>query len=193
MRGIISLQGSMASGKTTLAKRLEKRGIQIIYENPYPIVQKRKAMQLDIGTKEGFIANQKLFIEAKIEEFQQLPNGITIFDRGPEDVEFYTLHYPKLIGKDWDMEKKMLNELRELRKCRSQAIFYLNASKEVLQKRKKADDVRKRSTFEEQMKRIEIEKSWYKKFPVTYLNVNTKSVEEVEHCFIKWLGERAGA
>ncbi|MCP1124496.1 ATP-binding protein [Bacillus sp. 3103sda1] len=193
MRNIISLQGPMASGKTTLAKRLEQRGIRIVYENPYPIVAKRKEMRLDIGTKEGFIANQKLFIEAKIEEFQQLPNGITIFDRGPEDIEFYTLYYPKLIGKDWDMEKEMINELRELRKCRSQAIFYLKASKEVLQKRKESDDIRQRSTFEEQMKLIEIEKSWYEQFPVTYLNVDAKLVEEVEHYFIKWLGERGGA
>ncbi|MGG2091416.1 AAA family ATPase [Bacillus sp. S13(2024)] len=188
MRGIISLQGSMASGKTTLAKKLEQKGIRIVYENPYSIVQKRKEMQLDIGTKEGFIANQKLFIEAKIEEFQQLPNGITIFDRGPEDIEFYTLYYPKLIGKDWDIEKEMSDELRELRKCRSQAIFYLIASKEVLQKRKELD-VRQRSTFEEQIKLIEIEKRWYEQFPVTYLNVDAKSVEEVEYCFTKWLEE----
>ena len=44
MRGVayvISLQGPMASGKTTLAKRLEKR-VSSIYENPYPIVEKRK-------------------------------------------------------------------------------------------------------------------------------------------------------
>lgn len=188
MKRIISLQGPMASGKTTLAKRLEQRGMRVIYENPYPIVEKRKAMHLDIGTKEGFITNQKLFIEAKIEEFRQLSNGTTIFDRGPEDIEFYTLYYPKLIGKDWDIEKEMSNELRELRKCRSQAIFYLTASTEVLQKRKESD-IRQRSTFEEQMKLIEIEKSWYEQFPVTYLNVDVKSVEEVEYDFIKWLGE----
>ncbi|MEI4801820.1 AAA family ATPase [Bacillus sp. NPDC077411] len=188
MKRIISLQGPMASGKTTLAKRLEQRGMRVIYENPYPIVEKRKAMHLDIGTKEGFITNQKLFIEAKIEEFRQLSNGTTIFDRGPEDIEFYTLYYPKLIGKDWDIEKEMSNELRELRKCRSQAIFYLTASTEVLQKRKESD-IRQRSTFEEQMKLIEIEKSWYEQFPVTYLNVDVKSVEEVEYDFIKWLGK----
>ncbi len=48
MRGVayvISLQGPMASGKTTLAKRLEKRGFRVIYENPYPIVEKRKKIE----------------------------------------------------------------------------------------------------------------------------------------------------
>ncbi|MBL3200721.1 ATP-binding protein, partial [Klebsiella pneumoniae] len=65
MRGmayVISLQGPMASGKTTLAKRLERCGFSVIYENPYPIVEKRKRLKLDMNSKEGFIANQKMFI-----------------------------------------------------------------------------------------------------------------------------------
>ncbi len=54
---------------------------------------------------------------------------------------------------------------------------------------KKEFDIRQRSTFEEQMKLIEIEKSWYEQFPVTYLNIDVKSVEEVEYCSIKCLEE----
>lgn len=42
MTYVISLQGPMASGKTTLAKRLEQYELSIIYENPYPIVEKEK-------------------------------------------------------------------------------------------------------------------------------------------------------
>lgn len=42
MTYIISLQGPMASGKTTLARRLEKHGFPILYENPYGIVEKEK-------------------------------------------------------------------------------------------------------------------------------------------------------
>ena len=67
---VISLQGPMASGKTTLAKRLERCGFSVIYENPYPIVEKRRVLNLDINSKEGFILNQKMFIEAKIKDFQ---------------------------------------------------------------------------------------------------------------------------
>lgn len=95
MRGmvyVISLQGPMASGKTTLAKRLERCGLSVIYENPYPIVEKRKRLNLDMNSKEGFIINQKMFIEAKIKEFQNVKDSVVIFDRGPEDIEFfYTL------------------------------------------------------------------------------------------------------
>ncbi|MEH7269815.1 ATP-binding protein, partial [Bacillus toyonensis] len=54
MAYVISLQGPMASGKTTLAKRLEERGYSVIYENPYPIVEKRKQLNLDVNSKEGF-------------------------------------------------------------------------------------------------------------------------------------------
>ena len=72
MRGVayvISLQGPMASGKTTLAKRLEKRGFRVIYENPYPIVEAKK-LNLDMNSKVGFIMNQKMFMEAKIKSFK---------------------------------------------------------------------------------------------------------------------------
>ena len=88
MAYVISLQGPMASGKTTLAKRLERCGFSVIYENPYPIVEKRRVLNLDMNSKEGFILNQKMFMEAKIKEFQNVKDSVVIFDRGPEDIEF---------------------------------------------------------------------------------------------------------
>ncbi|MGE7880533.1 AAA family ATPase [Bacillus sp. NPDC094077] len=193
MRGmayVISLQGPMASGKTTLAKRLEQYGLSVIYENPYPIVEKRKELNLDMNSKEGFIANQKMFMEAKIKEFQNIQESTVIFDRGPEDIEFYTLFYPKLIGEEWDIETELKDELHKLRECRSDAIFYLDVSKESLYDRKHNDRARTRSTFEEQFKLVENEKEWYKQFPVTYVDTNTLSVDELEAYFIGWLKER---
>ncbi|UYX50446.1 ATP-binding protein [Bacillus thuringiensis] len=187
MTYIVSLQGPMASGKTTLAKRLEKRGHSIIYENPYPIVEKQKELNLDIYTKDGFITNQKMFIEAKIKEFQNVKESIVIFDRGPEDIEFYTIFYPKLIGEDWDIETGLQEELYKLRECRSNAIFYLDVSKENVYNRKNNDITRNRSTFEEQYKLVETEKEWYKQFPVTYVDTNTLSVNELEIYFMEWL------
>ena len=65
MAYVISLQGPMASGKTTLAKRLERCGFSVIYENPYPIVEKRKQLNLDMNSKEGFILNQKCLWKQK--------------------------------------------------------------------------------------------------------------------------------
>ncbi|PEE38584.1 ATP/GTP-binding protein [Bacillus pseudomycoides] len=190
MTCIISLQGPMASGKTTLAKRLEKHGFPILYENSYGIVEKRKNLNLDIYTKEGFITNQRMFIEAKIKEIQNARGRIVIFDRGPEDVEFYTLHFPKLIGMDWDIENELKEELYQLRRGRSDAIFYLDVSKKILQERKKNDNTRRRSTFEEQLELINTEKQWYQQFPVTYVNTDEATVEETEVFFVKWLREK---
>ncbi|EEL86774.1 TPA: AAA family ATPase [Bacillus nitratireducens] len=193
MRGmeyVISLQGPMASGKTTLAKSLERCGLSVIYENPYPIVEKRKKLNLDMCTKEGFITNQKMFIEAKIKEFQNVKSSVVIFDRGPEDIEFYTLFYPKVIGKEWDIETKLKDELYKLREYRSDAIFYLDVSKENLYDRKNNDRARNRSTFEEQFKLVETEKEWYKQFPVTYVDTNTLTVDELEAYFMGWLKEK---
>lgn len=193
MRGmayVISLQGSMASGKTTLAKRLERCGLSVIYENPYPIVKKRKQLNLDMNSKEGFIINQKMFMEAKIKEFQNVKDSVVIFDRGPEDIEFYKIFYPTIIGEKWDIEIELKDELYKLRECRSDAIFYLDVSKENLYDRKNNDGARNRSTFEEQFKLVETEKEWYKQFPVTYVDTNTLTVDELEAYFMGWLKEK---
>lgn len=193
MRGmtyVISLQGPMASGKTTLAKRIEQYGLSVIYENPYPIVEKRKELNLDMNSKEGFITNQKMFIEAKIKEFQNVKGSVMIFDRGPEDIEFYTLFYSTIIGEEWAIETELKDELYKLRECRSDAIFYLDVSKENVYDRKKNDITRNRSTFEEQFKLVETEKEWYKKFPVTYVDTNTLSVNKLEAYFMEWLREK---
>ncbi|PFN21234.1 ATP-binding protein [Bacillus cereus] len=187
---VISLQGPMASGKTTLAKRLERRGLSVIYENPYPIVEKRKKLNLDMNSKKGFITNQKMFMEAKIKEFQNVKGSVVIFDRGSEDIEFYTLFYPTIIGEAWDIETEMKGELYKLREYRSDAIFYLDVSKENVYDRKNNDRTRNRSTFEEQFKLVEFEKEWYKQFPVTYVNTDELMIEEVEESFMKWLREK---
>ncbi|HDR4697696.1 AAA family ATPase [Bacillus cereus] len=193
MRGVtyvISLQGPMASGKTTLAKRLEKRGFRVIYENPYPIVEKRKKLNLDMNSKVGFIMNQKMFMEAKIKEFQNVKDSVVIFDRGPEDIEFFTLFYPTSIGEEWDIETELKDELYKLRECRSDVIFYLDVTKKNVYDRKNNDRTRNRSTFEEQFKLAETEKDWYKQFPVTYVDTNRLTVDDLEVYFMDWLKER---
>ncbi|MDF9557168.1 AAA family ATPase [Bacillus tropicus] len=193
MRGmayVISLQGPMASGKTTLAKRLERCGFSVIYENPYPIVEKRRVLNLDMNSKEGFIMNQKMFMEAKIKEFQNVKDAVVIFDRGPEDIEFFTLFYPTIIGEEWDIETELRDELYKLRECRSDAIFYLDSSESNLYNRKNNDRTRNRSTFEEQFKLVETEKDWYKQFPVTYVDTNRLTADALEVYFMKWLKGR---
>ena len=165
-------------GKTTLAKGLEKRfgdPIYFTYENPYPIVDKRKNRNLDIYTKQGFIENQRLFIEAEINRFIHLPDEKVIFDRGPEDIEFYTLHFPIANGLDWDIEHLLKDELAELRRCRSDIILYLDANIETLYQRKKDDLYRNRSSFNENLKLFKYEKEWFNQFNTKVVDVNIKT------------------
>lgn len=191
MNRILSIQGGMAGGKTTLARKLEGQmdGVYFTYENPYPIVEKRKSKNLDIYTKDGFVENQRLFIEAEVKRFNSLPNGKVIFDRGPEDIEFYTLHFPGANGFDWEMEQLLKEELQELRRCRSDIILYLDASEETLCKRKQNDFNRRRSAFNKNMELYKFEKEWYKQLNTRFLNVDNKTAVQVEKWTLEFLKE----
>ncbi|MED1950012.1 AAA family ATPase [Brevibacillus centrosporus] len=183
MKRVISLQGGMAAGKTTLAKRLEKaiRDAWVIYEDPSALVQKRKELALDLQKEKDFIVNQRMFIEHEVERFRRLPDANIIYDRGPEDIECYTLHYPLSIGKEWDIEGQLKAELKELRSCRSDAIIYLDAQAKTLSARKEGDATRSRGSFAQAMRMLSYEKEWFSRLPATtVLPVDALDVETVE-------------
>lgn len=189
MRTILSIQGGMASGKTTLARALEDAypELHVYYENPYPIVQKRKELGLDIHTEDGFVENQRLFIQAEIERFRHFPDVHIILDRGPEDLEFYTLHYPQIHGNDWDMELRLKTELEALRTCRSDQILYLQALDHLLQERRDADQERSRQSFEQHQPLWALEENWYKQFPVYLIDTTAKTPEQVRQTAVQLL------
>ncbi|MFB5089464.1 AAA family ATPase [Psychrobacillus sp. PGGUH221] len=189
MKRILSIQGGMAGGKTTLTKKLEEQidGLYFTYENPYPIVEKRENKNLDIYTKDGFVENQRLFIESEINRFNNLPDGKVIFDRGPEDIEFYTLHFPIANGFNWDIEQLLKDELQELRRCRSDIIIYLDASEETLYKRKHSDLGKRRNAFQKNIKLYKFEKDWFMQFNTKFLDVNNKTSEQVVEWTLEFL------
>ena len=158
----------MAVGKTCLVNMLKGKyhSYKYIFEKPYDIVQKRNQLKFDINTLNGFVENQKLFINNEIEKFNKLSDDIWIADRGFEDVEFYTINYPKSINKDWDIEKLLEVELKELRAIRSDKIYYLWANKDELIKRreKDIDNGRKRCSFEHYIHNLyPLDRQWFSK------------------------------
>lgn len=161
--------------------------MHVYYENPYPIVQKRKELGLDIRTEDGFVENQRLFIQAEIERFRHFPDGHIILDRGPEDLEFYTLHYPQVHGHDWDIEFRLKAELEALRRCRSDLILYLRAPDYLLRERRDADQTRTRQSFEQHQPLWALEKNWYKQFPVYLIDTTAKTPEQVRQAAIHQL------
>lgn len=190
-RFVVSIQGGQAVGKTTLAKRLQQRypSAHFQFENPYPLVQKRKELGLDISTEDGFIANQKLFIKAECQRFRSLPNGRIVLDRGAEDTEFYTLHYPKSLGADWDIEAALSQELAELRLCRSDRVLYLSARPATLAARRECDTSRARSSFEHHLQHLyPFEESWFLALPHTVcISVDSLNATQVEETVATWL------
>lgn len=189
LKNTLSIQGGMACGKTTLTKMLEKvlSNVYFIHENPYPIVEKRKKQNIDIYTQNGFVENQRMFIEAEIKRYNNLPNGKIIFDRGPEDIEFYTLHFPLANGLHWDIENLLKDELKELRRCRSDFILYLDAREETLLKRIQNDVSRRRNSFYNNIKLHKFEKEWFNHFNTTIADVNNISSEQLVNWTLHFL------
>ena len=55
-------------------------------------------------------------------------------DFGAEEIEFYTLNYPKTNGQDWEIENALQKELELVRRCMPTRILFLDASDEVGEK-----------------------------------------------------------
>ena len=68
--------------------------------------------------------------------------------------------------------------------------FLLRCYEKNVYDRKNNDRTRNRSTFAEQFKLVETEKDWYKQFPVTYVDTNRLTVDDLEVYFMDWLKER---
>lgn len=190
-RFVVSVQGGQAVGKTTLVKKLQQRypDVYFEFENPYPLVQKRQELKLDITTEAGFLENQRLFIEAECQRFRSLIDGKIVLDRGPEDIEFYTLHYPASLGACWDIEKLLSTELAELRLYRSDRILYLQANLTTLASRKECDTTRSRRGFAHYLEYLHFrEESWFLALPQTVcINVDSLISEQVEATVSQWL------
>lgn len=68
----------------------------------------------------------------------------SIIDFGAEEIEFYTLNYPKTIGEEWEIDETLQKELEQFRKCMPTRILFMDASNEVLLKHRENDNTRSR-------------------------------------------------
>ena len=178
MGKIIALEGSRAVGKTTLIENLRIRSPDLLILDGY----KYESKKLNLLKENEFLKNQKIYIKQKIEQYRQLKNTAqtALVVRGVENIEFFTLHHPRVYGFNWDVEKYLRDELNELRNYQSDWILYLDASKETIMKRKN-DDVRKRKDMDFWVNNWVIEmKQWFSQYFYTcFVNTDTLSKEEV--------------
>lgn len=190
-RTIVSLQGPMAVGKTTVACRLERRlkDVHFNYEDPYPLVAERNRLRLDINMEDGFIQNQKLFIQAACDRYDRLPAGSVVMDRGPEDTECFTLSYPLRIGVNWDVLSALAPELAELKERRSDHVLYLTASPEILLLRKHSDVTRGRRAFD--LEAFSIYEDWFRQnTDAVFVDVGLLAPDEVEELMYEMITTR---
>ena len=181
---ILSLQGCMAVGKTTAVRYLQTHApyINISYETNSNIIEEVKHRSLDKNKYEDYLEIQKLWLNNEVVRYKKaIEYSCSIMDFGAEEIEFYTLNYPKSIGVDWEVENSLKKELCEVRKCLPDRILFLDASDEVLRKHKQNDFSRSRNFFEYYLTNMmPLKRKWFvDKENVDILRVDDLSIDEV--------------
>lgn len=189
---ILSLQGCMAVGKTTAVRYIRNNApyVNISYEVNNDIIEQVKSRKLDKNIFEDYVEIQKLWIQNEIirwEKAQKFP--CSIMDFGAEEIEFYTINYPKTIGADWNIENALHNELEQLRKCMPYRILYFDASENVLRDHKENDTTRSRTFFEHYLKcLLPLKRKWFiGKENVDILNVDNLTKDIVGKKVQEWV------
>ena len=188
---ILSLQGCMAVGKTTAVRYLQENApyINISSEINTDIIEEVKRRHLDKNEFEDYIEIQKLWLNKEIIRWNKAKDfPCSVMDFGAEEIEFYTLNYPKTIGENWDIENVLKNELQAIRMCMPTRILFLDASDETLRKHKNNDLTRTRNFFEHHLKfLLPLKRQWfYGRKNVDILLVDDLSKEEVGYKVKEW-------
>ncbi len=181
---ILSLQGCMAVGKTTAVNYLLQNApyIHISYEVNSDIIDEIKRRQLDKNKYDDYLEIQKMWLNKEVARWHEaIKYPCSVMDFGAEEIEFYTLNYPKSIGMEWEIENALHAELETVRKCMPARILFLDASDEVLRRRKENDDTRSRNFFEHHLKYLlPLKREWFfGRANVDILHVDDLDIETV--------------
>jgi len=192
MKYILSLQGSMAVGKTTAVNYIRENVpyVNISYEENSDVVQEIKRRNLDKNKFLDYIEIQKLWIYKEIERYEKAQEyECSLMDFGAEEIEFYTINYPESMGFNWDVGGNLKEELNRLGQCLPNRILFLDASEEVLRNRKENDSTRSRNFFEHYLTHLlPLKKKWFEsKENVDFLNVDNLSSLEAAIAVKKWI------
>lgn len=188
---ILSLQGCMAVGKTTAVRYIQEKApyINISYEDNTDIIEEIRCRNLDKNRYEDYLEIQKLWLRKEVLRYEKAAKyPCSIMDFGAEEIEFYTLNYPKSIGEDWEVENALNKELTEVRSCMPNRILFLDASDDVLRSHKQHDDTRTRNFFEHHLQHLmPLKREWFlNKENVDWLMVDDLSAEEMGQKVKDW-------
>ena len=188
---VLSLQGCMAAGKTTALNYLRDNApyVNVSYEENSEVVQAIRNRILEKNKYEDYLEIQRLWLDNEVRRFERVEDlPCTVMDFGVEEIEFHTINYPKAIGKDWDIENALKDELIGVRKCMPARILFLDASDDTLRQRKQSDPKRARSSFEYYLKHLmPLKRTWFSKMSnVDYLLVDNMPRQEVAMRVKQW-------
>lgn len=189
---VLSLQGCMAVGKTTALNYLRENApyVNVSYEENSEVVQAIRNRKLDKNKYEDYLEIQRLWLDNEVRRFERVEDlPCTVMDFGVEEIEFHTTNYPKAIGKDWDIENALKDELIGVRKCMPARILFLDASDDTHRQRKQSDPNRARSSFEYYLKHLmPLKRAWFSKMSnVDYLLVDNMPRQEVAIRVKRWV------
>ncbi|WP_438478508.1 hypothetical protein [Streptococcus pluranimalium] len=181
---IISVQGSMAVGKTSVVNYLEQKlpEVFVSHEDIAPVVTKINQLQLDKDNYKDYQMIQALWIDYEISRYEKVADRkVVLMDFGAEEIDFYTRFYPKACGKDWQLSPQLINKLKALETCLPDLVIYLDASESELRQRKQLDKTRRRSFFDFQLDNLlPIKRYWFlAKDNTIVVDTNAKTLEEV--------------
>lgn len=189
---VLSLQGCMAAGKTTALNYLRENApyVNVSYEENSEVVKAIRNRILEKNKYEDYLEIQGLWLDNEVRRFERVEDlPCTVMDFWVEEIEFHTINYPKAIGKDWDIENALKDELIGVRKCMPARILFLDASDDTLRQRKQSDPNRARSSFEYYLKHLmPLKRTWFSKMSnVDYLLVNNMPRQEVAMRVKQWV------
>ena len=181
---VLSLQGCMAVGKTTALKYLQANApyINICSETSDNVIEEIYRRQLNKNKYDDYLEIQKLWLKKEVERWNEAVKfPCSVMDFGAEEIEFYTLNYPKSIGVEWEIENALHTELEAVRKCMPTRILFLDAFDEVLRSRKEMDNTRSRNFFEHYINHLlSLKREWFFGKPnVDILRVDKLDAKEV--------------
>lgn len=191
---VLSLQGCMAVGKTTALNCLRENAsyVNVSYEENSEVVQAIRDRKLDKNKFEDYLEIQRLWLDNEVRRYGRVKDcSCTVMDFGAEEIKFHTINYPKAIGKDWDIEEALKDELTSIRKCMPARILFLDASGATLRQRKQGDSTRARNSFEYYLKHLmPLKRAWFSKMDnVDYLFVDNMSKQEVALRVKQWVDD----
>ena len=191
---VLSLQGCMAAGKTTAVQylQIQEPRISVSFESNRQVIEEVKWRKLDKNQYEDYLEIQKLWLKNEIARYEEaITHPVSIMDFGAEEIEFYTLNYPKSMEKNWEIANALKSELEAVRACMPARILFLDASEETLRAHKEADAMRSREFFEYYLKHMmPLKKAWFRERKDTdWLCVDGLTAEEVGEQVKKWVSQ----